>query len=93
MSDLDHIDARLNDIDHKIIKLIDSLENIIDQTESMNRLNMTTNELHIRVKEHGKRISVLEDYTFLSKKRILMLQIMSVGIFLIATAGTIAQLF
>lgn len=92
MNELDKIDSRLNEIDSKISKLIDSLQRIIDQAESINKLNTKTNDLHHKVNEHGKRITVLEDHTSLSKKRITMLQVMSVGIFLIAAAGAIAQL-
>lgn len=92
MSELDKIDSRLDEIDSKISKLIDSLQKIIDQADAINKLNSKTNELHVKVTDHGKRITVLEDHTSLSKKRIAMLQIMSVGIFLIAAAGAIAQI-
>lgn len=89
--EFDKLDTRLDQIDGKITKLIDSLEKIIQQSEKINKLTIDTKELHHRVNEHGKRITILEDHTSISKKRIKMLQFMSIGIFLIATAGAIAQ--
>lgn len=89
----EQIDTRLDKIDSNITKLVESLQSIIDQTDRINKLQLDTKDLHHRVNEHGKRITVLEDHTTISKKRIKMLQIMSVAIFLIAAAGAIAQFF
>lgn len=89
----DTIDDRLDAIDNNIGRLVNSLEKMIDHGDRVNNLTVETNLLKRKIGEHNHRIGSLEDHKNFAIKKFNHLQIMSVLIFVIATAGAIAQFF
>lgn len=86
------IDQKLDNIGNNLNKLVLSVDVILVNKEKLDNLLVDTKTLNTKVDSHGERIFELESFKKRMAKRVNILQVMSILIFLTASAGVALQL-